>query len=135
MTQRAKTFGTLGFAGGRSVIAGEIFRSCNAHKLCDDGHHLVDGGINKQRRLWLADQFDSLTDYNGRQNYTTMVALLSIAMNDQCESELFFGFDWQRPETLSRLIFDETDATLAKTVFSDDVWHAVHRLPFRTITQ
>ena len=128
---QAKTFNSLSPSGNRSLVADDIFRNCGAHKLCDDGHHLVDGGINEHRRLWLTYQFDSLTDYDDRQKYTSLVALISVVANEQCGSELFFGFDWKRPETLSRLIFDKTEATLMETVFADESWHSVHRLAYR----
>ena len=134
VTLKAMTFDSLGLSGGRSLIADEIFRNCNAHHLCDDGCRLVDGGINHHRRLWLTYQFNSLTDYDNNQNYTSIDVLVSVIVNDQHASEVFFGFDWKRQETLSRLMFDETDATLKATVLVDDAWHSVHRLEYRRIT-
>ena len=117
---------SLAPSGSRSQTTRDIFNNCNAQHLCDDGCDLIDGGINAYRRLWLIYNFHSLTDYRGRQNYTEIVASISVVINDHHESKLFFGFDWKREETLSRLIFDADDATLEKSVFRHDAWHAVH---------
>ena len=123
---------SLAPTGGRSQTTTEIFNNCNAQLLCDDGWDLVDGGINQHRRLWLTYNFNSLTDYNGRKNYTTIVALLSVMTNVQNESKLVFGFDWKHTETLSRLLFDTTDASLERTVFSDNSWHSLHEVTCRS---
>ena len=125
VVQQARMFESLAPAGGWS-LSSDIFSHCNALNLCDDGWDLIDGGITKYRRLWLTYQFNSLTDYGGQYNYTTVLALLSVVTNPNLESELVFGFGWNRPETLSRLMFDAPDATLAKSVFCNDAWRSLH---------
>ena len=126
VVERARGYSTLAPSRRHLNVADEIFRSCNALNLCDDGYDLVDGGINHGRRLWLTYQFTSLTDYDGRQNYTSVAALISLVRTDQFESEIFFGFGWSRNETLSRFVFDESEDTLKKTVLHKPAWRAVH---------
>ena len=125
VTSLARNFDAI---GGRSLVASQIFSSCNASNLCDDGFGLIDGGLNDNRRLWLTYKFNSLTDYDGRDKYTSLFALISLVSHEEHGTELFFGFDWQRPDTLSRLIMNETEPTLKETVLNDEAWHAVHRL-------
>ena len=131
VTSKALRLASLGPTGNRSLIADNVFSNCNASNLCDDGHHLVDGGINQQDRLWLVYQFHSLTDYQGQSNYTSISALISAITNDQCATDLFFGFDWNQPEAPCRLIFEESEATILKTVLIDEAWRAVHRMAYR----
>lgn len=124
--EQAQTFETLALTG-RSRIAQEIFRNCNASALCDDGHELVDGGINKNHRLWLVYRFDSLTDFSGQDHYTCISGVITVKRRDSFVSELFLGFDWQRDEALGHLLFDEREGKLKSTVLQKPAWRARHR--------
>lgn len=127
----ARGYSTLSPPGNRTLIADEIFRSCNAHNFCDDGHYLIDGGISKRRRLWLIYQFNSLTGYDGQHNYTSVYALLTAVTDEQNTTDVFFGFDSKHHDTLSRLVFDNPESRLRRKVLKDTLWHAVHKLKIR----
>ena len=114
-----------------SLESNRLHAAANASKLCDDGCSLVDGGMSKSNRLWLLYDYNSLTDFQGRDRYATFRVLLSAVFAEPDVVWLTLGYCWLSDDTLSRLHFDRNEKWIAENVLDRDHWRVVHELTQR----
>lgn len=117
--------------GSRETETDQLFDASGASGLVDDGRRLITGGITSQRRLWLLYCYDSLTDFDGHSNYTSVNAVVSSILTEPKTMDLWFGFDWLPSESISRLNFEPEEAKIVADVLSRNHWRALHRLQVR----